>query len=63
MTRSELRALVQKVWHDSPMSWVMAGMSFARLAPHIIEELDKAEERERLASGTCTSTTVHNDVG
>ncbi len=51
MTRAELRDLVRLVWHDAERSWVTAGLAFARLAPHIIDELNKAEEREQLATG------------
>ncbi len=48
MTRAELRDAVRQVWHDSPKSWVMAGLAFARLAPHILEELDRAADAENV---------------
>ncbi len=52
MTRPELRELVRQIWHDSPKSWVMTGLAFARLAPHIIEALAEQEPSEAESATT-----------
>ncbi len=62
MTRAELRDLVRTAWDASPKSWVMAGLAFARLAPHILEELDRAAEAERLASGPAVDAEADTPV-
>ncbi len=52
MTRPELRELVRQIWQDSPKSWVMTGLAFARLAPHIIEALSEPEPSEEESATT-----------